>query len=1226
MQDPMVVFGDFNCMLSILDKRGGLPLRPPSLSPLLTFSNSLHLIDIGFTGPEFTWSNRHQDSTVIDERLDRFLLNDAWLDQFPESSVTHLDPRYSDHSPILLRTQPPSPVSKKLFRFDCRWVDNPEVTNLISHSWVQPCKDGSPMFRLADKLKRLRHTLFDWCRGGTSNTSRILKDVDNALVTEYAVPSRDWAEIRRLELLRSKVRQQEEIYWKQKAKINWLTEGDRNTKFFHRSVSATRKRNHIGDLRDSEGNLLESEKDKGLLAANYFHQLFSSEHDGSQESVFELGIPSVVTTDMNRSLLADVTGDEIRRTVFSIGSMQAPGPDGFTGLFFQRYWDIIGSDVIIAVRDFFRRGNMLRTLNHTWLTLIPKVSSVENMAQVRPIGLCTVFYKIISKIITARLGLILPHFVSPAQNGFVRGRCITDNILIAHELIHHLQNYTRGKLHFMALKVDMEKAYDRVEWDFLFPLLHALGFDPAWISLVHECLVSTTMKVILNGTPHGFFAPTRGLRQGDPLSPLLFAICTEGLSHLLLLSAQRNALHGIKLNAHCPMITHLMFADDTMLFLRVSRRSLVELRSLFNRYQLLSGQRINYAKSSVLFSKNVPSPLKREYSTLLGMNGQNPSPNYLGAPCVVMRSKKVTFAFLQDKITTRLQSWKRLSLSPAGVHTLLTSVISGLPVHIMSCYRVSNEVCKDLDKLMVKFWWGEVADQKRIRWRSWEKLCLSQEEGGLGFRSFQSFNQALLAKQSWRILTQPELLISRLYKGKYFQSTTFLKARKRARPSNGWQGILHGRDLLLSGLIVQLGSHPTLSIFERNWVPGPRGPGLPVPRLSSSQIAHIQISALICDGSWNLSLLRDLFEASSVQAISSIPIPVTPQGDKDVWFFSPTGQYSTSSGYALALRSKPIKDQTFVVSPMDPSAWRAVWSLRIQPKLRFFLWRLCHRIIPTIEALNRRGMELHPLCPVCLRQPETLEHLMFKCTATRRFFATTSLDLNAIPHTHPAIVWRWIQCRCPQDANLWVLAWWRIWKSRNWVVFEKFQTSILALNRQFTFDRDKLSLLPLPTAPATALLPRPSFWLPPQHPRLKINVDGAVLPGSGGAVGLVVRDSAGGLLFATGISYPGLTNPFILELLAARDACVLCRSMGWTAVDIEGDATQVLQAISNKPICGRDGGAVVRDIWFLVESLPQIRFQTVPRQSNTAAHCVARHGLRCLPSHGVVNLSAWADT
>ncbi|CAN1164106.1 Uncharacterized mitochondrial protein AtMg00310 [Linum perenne] len=167
---------------------------------------------------------------------------------------------------------------------------------------------------------------------------------------------------------------------------------------------------------------------------------------------------------------------------------------------------------------------------------------------------------------------------------------------------------------------------------------------------------------------------------------------------------------------------------------------------------------------------------------------------------------------------------------------------------------------------MVKFWWGEVADRRRIRWRSWKRLCLGQEDGGMGFRTFQAFNQALLAKQSWRILTQPELLISRIYKRKYFHSSNFLKAKKRSRPSCGWQGILHGLDFLLLGLLIQLGSHSRMSIFERAWVPGSSGPMLPVARVPLTQIHHLQISSLIREAMWNSTLLHDLFEVHSMRA------------------------------------------------------------------------------------------------------------------------------------------------------------------------------------------------------------------------------------------------------------------------------------------------------------------------------------------------------------------------
>ncbi|CAN1120988.1 Uncharacterized mitochondrial protein AtMg00310 [Linum perenne] len=254
----------------------------------------------------------------------------------------------------------------------------------------------------------------------------------------------------------------------------------------------------------------------------------------------------------------------------------------------------------------------------------------------------------------------------------------------------------------------------------------------------------------------------------------------------------------------------------------------------------------------------------------------------------------------------------------------------------MSCYRVSNAVCEELDGRMADFWWGEVGDRRRIHWRSWSRLCLPKEEGGLGFRDFKAFNQALLAKQCWRILMQPELLISRLLKGKYFPSQCFLNTTKRSNPSWGWQSILHGRDLLMQGLLWKLGSHLMLSIFERPWIPRNGVPSLPI---LSHPLPHgiiIQISSLCPNGEWDKRILSHLFDQESVRIILSIPLPRTPQSDHPIWFYSARGEYSTSSGYSLALRLRPPKKKPpSLAAPTCSALWGSVWDLHLQPKLRF---------------------------------------------------------------------------------------------------------------------------------------------------------------------------------------------------------------------------------------------------------------------------------------------------
>ncbi|CAL1383213.1 unnamed protein product [Linum trigynum] len=172
-------------------------------------------------------------------------------------------------------------------------------------------------------------------------------------------------------------------------------------------------------------------------------------------------IAQSVTDEMNAALTAEVLASEIRKTVFSIGSTQAPGSDGFTEKFFRAFWNVVGESVVEVVCSFFHTGRMLRSFNHTWLTLILKVDNVENMRQLRPI--CQFMYKIITKIMSQRLARFLHAIISPGQNAFICERQIVDNVLIGHELMHYLKIKTKGRKGYMALKVDMEKTYDRVE-------------------------------------------------------------------------------------------------------------------------------------------------------------------------------------------------------------------------------------------------------------------------------------------------------------------------------------------------------------------------------------------------------------------------------------------------------------------------------------------------------------------------------------------------------------------------------------------------------------------------------------------------------------------------------------------------------------------------------------------------------------------------------------------
>ena len=392
----------------------------------------------------------------------------------------------------------------------------------------------------------------------------------------------------------------------------WHTSGDLNTKFYHALTKQRRARNRIVGLYDSNGNWIIEEQGVEKVVVNYFDDLFQTITPTGFDGFLD-EIRSSITPQMNQRLLRLPTEEEVRLALFMMHPEKAPGPDGMTALFFQHSWHIIKNDLLEMVNSFLISGKLDTRLNITNICLIPKKERPTRMTELRPISLCNVGYKIISKVLCQRLKVCLPSLISETQSAFVPGRLISDNILIAQEMFHGLRTNKSCQDKFLAIKMDMSKAYDRVEWVFIQKLLTKMGFDYHWIQLMMECISSVQYRVLLNGQPKGHIIPQRGLRQGDPLSPYLFIMCTEALVANIKKAKRNKQLTGLKVARACPPISHLLFADDSLFFCKAQKEECQTIIRILKEYEGVSGQQINFEKSSVQFGHKLKKPQDRNY-------------------------------------------------------------------------------------------------------------------------------------------------------------------------------------------------------------------------------------------------------------------------------------------------------------------------------------------------------------------------------------------------------------------------------------------------------------------------------------------------------------------------------------------------------------------------------------------------------------------------------------
>ncbi|XP_062012177.1 uncharacterized protein LOC133728759 [Rosa rugosa] len=413
-----------------------------------------------------------------------------------------------------------------------------------------------------------------------------LKEVQEKLLAIMKEPysSDQFEEQRRLHVKQRQLLALQEKYWRQRSR---LKEGDRNSAFFHRRASNRRSKNTINGLLSPTSVWHDHPATLQHMLFDYYSQIFTREamDDEAISTIFR-ATPMKVTTTMNEDLNLPYSDEENKAALFQMHLSKSPGPDDMSPFFYQKYWHIVGVDVCLAIRYFLKKGEIWEESNFTQICSIPKIKNLIEAAHFRPIALCNVIYRICSKVLANRLKRWLPDIVSPLQSAYVPGRLISDNTLVATEVAHFMHKLRTQIESFFSLKLDISKAYDRLEWPYLQAILTKLGLFPSLSALISQAM-------------------------------------------------QYGNLKGLKMCPQAPVLHHLFFANDSLLFGAATMEEHMTVKCILNTYEIALGQKTNLA-------------------SMLNVKCVDEHDRYLGLPLRVGRSKTERFQYLKEKVSKKL--------------------------------------------------------------------------------------------------------------------------------------------------------------------------------------------------------------------------------------------------------------------------------------------------------------------------------------------------------------------------------------------------------------------------------------------------------------------------------------------------------------------------------------------------------------------------------------------
>lgn len=653
----------------------------------------------------------------------------------------------------------------------------------------------------------------------------------------------------------------------------------------------------------------------------------------------------------------------------------------------------------------------------------------------------------ISKILATRLKPFIAGCISENQCAFVPGREISANVILLREILHSFKASSYKSWDF-CLKLDLSKAFDRMNWSYIQSLLPLYGFPEKLCNWIMICVKSAEFSIVVNGRGDGFLKPKSGLRQGCALSPYLFILgmdlLSRGLSHLTNLGH----LRGIKLAHSAPSITNSLYADDLLLFGKAQPQEATALMAAINSFSEMSGQRVGIEKSEVWFSRCTPIPVREEVSQLLGVHQQQMSGKYLGAP---LATSVGAFNFLIDKFMHKLQAWKGRKMSPAGRLVMIKSALQSVPLYYFGTVKLPQGVLQKLTSIIRCFFWGKQVGERYLAYVAWDAITAPIELGGLGIRDLNCMNEAMLMKALWRITEKEETLWVKVVKAKYMPRSDLWTSKRTYNCTVFWRNLMALRPKLLPLISWKIGDGELCRVYGQPWFPGAlqyEGQAVEDRRLVVRNLGDHEL------GGWDVEqLVRRFGYQNSVHIISNLQ-PPNNQGGEDVLLFNPSanGRFSVKKMYNelnCSWRQAPASIE---------GLWRKIWKFgNIQPRVRLFIWKLVKNALPLAKTISYRIASLSPICALCSQENEDGVHMGFKCAFARACWASSLLPLRTeqLPQSMSQVVAEVLEWATAEQWTTFAMVLWGIWRCRNLKVYQNTQPSLQQFSLFFNQIREE---------------------------------------------------------------------------------------------------------------------------------------------------------------------------